>query len=270
MRKGIVLSGLLLGLVVVIVLASPALAIRWRLNVGVGYGSYSPPLGKINEFIQDCNSWAENTFGLTDFGMEEMKLTGPIYTLNSRTEIGPLWEVGLDLNYWQAKEISLDKDLTFPLGAGEETIIVYGHFSARIAFADLVVYRKLVGKSKSKLFPFVGAGIGYYGVDIWGDYSAYDYAYIPPWDWESRNVYETFSVTDSSIGYLLTTGALWSPLEHLRISLEARHHWVPKLTGEFAEEDVYNEGFSSLPMEPEKFKIDLSGMSYSLYLMLRF
>ncbi len=268
MRKGMVLSGVM-SLMMVVLVASPVLAARWRLNLGVGYGTYSPPLiGKINEFIQDCNSWAENTFGLTDFGMEEMKLTGPLYTLNSRTEIGPFWEVGLDLNYWQAKEISLDKELTIPLEAGSETISVYGDFSARIAFADLVVYRKFVGKSKSKLAPFVGVGIGYYGANILGDYSIWDYTYIPPWDWEYRDVCEGFSVSDSSVGYVLTAGAVWTPVEHLRISLDAKYHCVPELTGEF--EDTYCEGFSSLPMEPEPFKLDLSGLTAGITLMLRF
>lgn len=269
MRKGIVLSGVL-SLVMVVLVASPVLAARWRLNLGVGYGTYSPPLGKINEFIRECNFWTQNTLGLTDFGMEEMEETAPVYSLNSRTEIGSLWEIGLDLNYWQAKEISLDKELTIPLEAGSETISVYGDFSARIAFADLVVYRKFVGKLKSKLAPFVGVGIGYYGANILGDYSIWDYTYIPPWDWEYRDVYEGFSVSDSSVGYVLTAGAVWTPVEHLRVSLETKYHWVPKLTGEFGEEDVYNEGFDSLPMEPKPFKLDLSGLTTGINLMLRF
>lgn len=268
MKKGIVLSGILLSLMVVVLLVGAASAARWRLNLGVGYGTYSPSLGKINEFIRECNSWTENTFGLTNFEMEEMEETASVYSLNNRTEIGPFWEVGLDLNYWQAKEISLDKELTIPLeGGAEKTINVYGDFSARIAFADLIVYRKF---SKSKLSPFVGVGIGYYGADIWGDYSAWGSTYIPPWDWEYRDVYEGFSVSDSSVGYVLTAGAVWTPIEHLRISLEAKYHWVPELKGEFAEEDVYNEGFSSLPMEPKPFKLDLSGLTTGITLMLRF
>ena len=265
MRKGVILAVLLmLSLMMTVLLAGAASAARWRLNLGVGYGTYSPSLGKINQLIQDCNSWAENTFGLTDFGMEEMKLTGPIYSLNSRTEIGPRWEVGLDLNYWQAKEISLDKDLTIPLGAGEKTIWLYGDFSGRVAFADFIVYRKFSG---AKLAPFVGVGLGYYGVDVWGDYSAWEYTYVPPWSWEYRDVYESFSVSGSETGYVLAAGAVWTPLEHLRLALEVRYHIVPELTGEF---EVYNEGFDSLPMETEPFELDFSGPTIGVNLMLRF
>lgn len=268
MRRRIVLSGVL-SLLMVVLLANPTLAARWRLNLGGGYGSYSPSLGKINELIRDCNSWAEDTFGLTDFEMEEMKLTGPLYSLNTRTEIGPRWEVGLDLNYWQAKEVSLDKDLTIPLGAGEKTICVYGDFSARIAFADLILYRKF---SQSKLAPFVGVGLGYYGVEWSADYNAYEYTYIPPWDWDYRVLYESFLVSDSKMGYVLTAGAVWTPVEHIRMSLEARYHLVPEFKGEFGEEDVYvdNEGFPSLPMKPEPFELDLSGLTVGINLMLRF
>lgn len=271
MRKGMILSVLSLVMVFLLLLSSNSATARiWRLNLGVGYGTYSPSLGKINEFIGSFNSWTKNTFGLSDFELEELESEGNIYSFGLKTELGSRWEVGLDINYWSTPGVSEHEIRQVYLNEiDQETLSVCGQFVPSITMWNLTLYRKLM---KSKLSPFLGAGIGYYTTDISGDYDVQRDVWTlvdPPFGWEHtlhQTLVESLAMSSSSLGYVLAAGIDGS-LGRLRIGLEARYHHVPKLKGEF---EVENEGFSSLPVERSPFKIDPSGMSYGLYLMLHF
>lgn len=62
--------------VILITLTKPVGAAKWHLDLGLGYGSCASSIKKTNEFIDDFNSWAQSSLGLTDFEMDKLKTTG--------------------------------------------------------------------------------------------------------------------------------------------------------------------------------------------------
>ena len=236
--------------VILMTLAKPVWAAKWHLDLGLGYGNCAPSIKKTNEFIGDFNSWTQSNLGLTDFSTKKLKTTGPIYNLGLKIEPGPLWEVRLDLNLWTADEVEVSQTV------GE--VEIYNYYSAAFAYLGLVIHRFFM--PESKLSPYVGGGIGYFFGAINADFDVYQNA--PPY----ANLFESSSASGSTIGYILSAGLRYLCGKHFRIDLELRYN-MAKISGDV---DGYNEGFSSLPIELGSFKEDISGLSESINLMLRF
>jgi len=253
---------------------SPVLAAKWKwyLDLGAGYGNYelSSSWGKVNEFIADFNSWTRNTFELNDFKLEELENKGNVYSLGLKTQLASQWELGLDASYCGAKDVSEYKiRQVYLTEVDQETLSVGGDFTPSLVMANLILYWRPFHFS---IAPYIGAGLGYYMVDAGGDYYVSRDVYTlvdPPFGWEHtvhQTLNESLPISDSSLGYVLAAG-ISGCLGRLRIGLEARYHQVPKLKGEV---EVENEGFSSVPVEPESFEIDPSELTTEAYLMLRF
>lgn len=252
-----------------LVLAVPASAARWRLNLGGGYGSSSPQgIAKINQLIQECNTWAENTFGLSDFAVTTIEESIPVYSGTLRVELGEDWEVGLTGDYFAVSVIShVEKEFPTPVAGGMEKVTVIG--SARLMgfSGNLLVYRKFKIK-EFPVVPFVGVGIGYRADSVNMTYDVWDETYIPPRDWYWKGLNESFSASSmGSMGFVLAGGVVYSLGEHFRISMEGRYHSSPPLKGEITS---YSEGSPSLPIEPGPFEVDVSGLVLGIVIMLRF
>ena len=249
--------------------ASPALADKWHLDLEGGYGRYSLSWGKPNEFIRSFNSWLKDTCGVSDFEIEEMQENATLYSLGSKLTLpDPLsrLQIGLDLNYREARETYVDEYLTVPLeGGAERSVRVLTYLSDGVVFGDLILYYKF--GSRLGLVPFIGAGPGYYATAVYGNYRVEEETYTPPEDWEFRYLSERFSATGFSSGYVLAAG-VESSGEYIRLRLEARYHQISKIEARF--ENVENEGFPSLPFEPESSEVDISGWSISGWLVFHF
>jgi len=258
------IEGLLI--VTFLFLANPVLAARWHINLGGEYGIYNLSLGEINEFNQGFESWTKE-MGI-DFEIGDLKNAGSVYSICGRLETSSRWEIGVDLNYRLIDQISESKYVTIPLQDGEKSIDLSYDLYGGIGFVDLIDYYKF--NPGKRFSPFIGAGVGNYFVFIDGDYCINEETFTPPWHYEYKYLDESFSVSDSALGYILAAGIDYMVVKSvfdIRIGLEARYHWVPKVKGEFC---VDNEGFSSLPVDPEPFEIDPSGLSTRIWIVARF
>lgn len=268
MKGKIVLTVLVVVIALGLVLAVPASAARWRLNLGGGYGSSSPQgIAKINQLIQECNTWTENTFGLSDLAVTTMAESVPVYSGTLRVELGEDWEVGLTGDYFAVSINSyVEKELPTPVAGGLEKVTVNGYATLMGLSGDLLVYRKFKIK-EFPVVPFVGVGIGYQVSSFNLMYDVWDEAYIPPWGWYWRGISESFSASGSETVFVLAGGIVYSIGEHIRVSLEGKYYTIPPLKGEI---QAYSEGFSTLPIEPGPFEVDVSGLILGVVVMLRF
>jgi len=254
--------GVMLVVVSLFLVPSPVLAGRRGLDIGGGYGSYNPTLEKVNGFIHDFNSWTQNLFYLSDFELGTLEGSN-LLSISFRRKIDPRWEIGLDANYWKARGVSESASKVVRIeGVGAWELSASGNFSASIIFVDCMVYRKFI--SKSNWVPYVSAGIGYYGLNINGDYQARINFFGP--NPHSEYFRESFSILPT-VGCVLGGGISGFYGEHLRIDLELKYHLVPKAKGRT---DVYDEGFYLLPVESGSFEEDLSGLSVGINLMFSF
>lgn len=89
--------------------------------------------------------------------------------------------------------------------------------------------------------------------------------FTPPY-YEYSSLYEWSSASGSTIGYILSAGVRYLWGKHFRVDLELRYN-MAKISGD-VEGDNY--GFPSLPIELGSFEEDISGLSESINLMLRF
>jgi len=254
---------------------SPVQAAKWKwyLDLGMGYGDYSLSSSweEVNGFIRDFNSWTRNTLGLDDFELEELENKGNVYSLGLKTQLASQWELGLDASYCSTKDVSEYKiRQVYLTEVDQETLSVGGDFTPSLVMANLMLYWK---PFQFSIAPYVGAGLGYYMIDVGGDYYASRDVWSlvdPPFGWEHtvhQTLNESLSISNSSLGYVLAAG-ISGCLGRLRIGLEARYHQIPKLKGEVK---VENEGFSSIPVDAEAFEIDSTRvLTTEAYLMLRF
>lgn len=161
----------------------------------------------------------------------------------------------------QEKSISLS-------GGKEKTVTANYQFLGGMASIELIDYYKF---SPGKRFsPYLGIGTGYYLTTLNGYYSILQEIHTPLYHYDYKYLNQSFSGLGSNQGYVLAGGVDWILVKSvfdMRVDLEAKYHWIPKVKVEF---DVNNEGFSSLPTEPEPFEIDPSGLSIKIWIGVRF
>jgi len=267
-RRFVVMAIGMLLLLLCINTALAAEVTRWHINLGMGYGNYSVSLGEPNEFIQQFNEWTGEVLGI-DLGMGKIKDSSPLHSLDWRIDLSPRWRIGAEFNYLPVSDISEFKwaEISLP-GGGWKSTNVEADVDAKMGFGDFILYYNF--KPGARLTPFAGAGIGYYLLDLDGDYLVWEQTYTPPWDYEYRSLSESFSISDGGLGYVLVGGINCRILEwhfDIDLSLQARYNFAPKLKGELTAE---NEGFPSLPVAPELFEVNLSGWSGKIWIALRF
>lgn len=253
---------MILAVILVVLWGSQALAAtKWY---SAGYGKHGPSWGNFNELIEGYNSWTQ-ALGLSDFEIKELESSVTTYSLGSRWEFSPHWEIDWSTIIFNPGAISESQEETFLLEGGSERWLQAGsEIRYFITTMDLMGYYFF--KPDSRIRPFIGAGFTYWTASFSGYYYASEQVYTPPWDYENRYLSQDFSVSGSRLGYVLGTGIDSALGKHFRVGLKVEHRWIPSM--EF-EVNTYNEGFSSLP-ESSSINISARGWSGAVYLMFRF
>lgn len=259
---------LLIMVVIVALVANPAVAkcSRWHLNQGGSYGIYDFSWGEINELNQAFESWTKQ-IGIDEFEIDTLDDNPLLFSFGQKVEVTPRWEIGLDLSILGTNSISESAEKEVPLsGGGYKFTSVDYTFTPVLAIGDLIVYYKCEGR----LSPFLGVGIGYCAVNIQGDYNVCQETFTPPYGYSFKSLDESFSISENKSGWVLSAGLNWMVMKSVfdvRTGLEVRYHQFPKMEGQF---EIENEGFSSFPVEPQPFRLELSGFEYRIYTMVRF
>jgi len=260
---------LLTMLVIVALVANPAVAkySRWHLNQGGSYGICDFSWGKINEFNQAFEFWTKQQIEIDEFEIDVLDDNPLLVSFGQKVEVNPRWEIGLDLSILGTNSISESVEKEVPLSEGgyKFTSVDYT-FTPFLAIGDLIAYYKW----KGRLSPFLGIGMGYCAVNVQGNYNVWQEPFTPPDDYGFKSLDESFSISDNKAGWVLSAGLNWMVMKSVfdvRTGLEVRYHQFPKMEGQF---EIEKDGFSSFPVEPQPFELDLSGFNYRIYTMVRF
>lgn len=229
-----------------------------------GYGKYNLSWEELNEFIRSFNSWNQS-LGLTDYAMRELEEEIIIYSIGSAWELSPNWGIEWVTSLVNPTKTSESKEKTIPLeGGGRRSIKAEGEVEYSMVLTDLTGYYFF--RPDSKIRPFIKAGLTYWAGAINAWHYTFEEDFNPPWDYEYKQLDKGFSVSDFRLGYILGAGLDGSLGKRIRMGLDLRYQWIPKME---CEVDTYNEGFSS-PTVSSPIKIDTSGWIGRIYLMIRF
>ena len=267
MKKGFV------GILVAVLLATGTISSsafqRWHINLGGAYGIENFSLDKPNEFIREFNKWTLNVSG-SDLGMEPIGDNFTSYSVDCRVDLNPRWRVGTNFSYVPIRErygnICSYNDL--PDG-GWSSLSVDAEMRINLAIAGSVFYYNL--NPGRRFTPFINAGVNSYHLELNGNYYLWEDTFTSSGDWDYKTLSETISVSDSGVGYTVGAGVNWRVLVwhfDLDVGLGANYNFAPKLNGTVTVDE--NKGFSSPPVPPGPFTIDLSGSEYKVWVGVRF
>jgi len=260
---------MIVGLVIMVflLLGSEVLA-RWSINLLGEYGFYDPSLKQIYEFNRSFESWTKY-MGVEEFAIEPLR-ADDLYSISGRLELAPRWELGLNVAFLKMDSVFDNwRSNRVLAGSGEKPVPdAYYNLSGKMTYVDLLAYYRV--NPTKRFSPFLGAGIGRYGVEVNGCYTIREGMGTE----EYRYLLQSFSASDSVLGYIATAGIDYNlPLPEwgldVRIGLEMRYHQLPVLNGQF--DHTWKNGYDSYPVEPStEVEVDMSGLQGLFYAVISF
>ena len=264
--------GIIVGVMMVLLIignSSWARVERWHLNLGIGYGSYFLSIEKANQFINQFNHWSREVLG-ANLKLEEIKDNPSLYSIDWRLDLSPRWRLGVSLDYLPVADNSsyLLVDTNLPSDQ-RKWMEVEGEVNSLMAMGGISLYRNF--NPTKRLTLFAGAGARYYYLYLKGELRVWEETFLPPWDYETRDLSQSFEISDERIGYLVSVGGNWRMIKwhfDIDVSFQASYHFAPKVEGEVKEAESL--GFASSPIPSQQFEIDLRGWSWKGWVAIRF